>query len=93
MWVVVVGAPAWHIGRTAGAAGFTLAWLERRSLDDLTTLAGRLLAHAAQEVERPLRRTTCGKPNKNSPDRARYVATSASADQSRRGGNGCRKHR
>ncbi len=60
-----------------------------------TTLAGRSLARAAQEVERPLRENgPCGKPNKTLLDRrARYVATSASADQSRRGGNGCRKHR
>ncbi|QUJ06628.1 hypothetical protein KCP69_12960 [Salmonella enterica subsp. enterica] len=47
-----------------------------------------------RRLKRPLRENDLAESRINSPDRrARYVATSASADQSRRGGNGCRKHR
>lgn len=44
MWVVVVGATwAWHGAYWRWRSGFTLVWLERRSLDDLYH-AGRTLS-------------------------------------------------
>ncbi len=56
MWVVVVGATgAWHGAYWRWRSGFTWFGWSVEVWMIFTTLAGRSLARAAQEVERPLR--------------------------------------
>ncbi len=92
MWVVVVGADrAWHGAAGAGATADSpqFGWIVEVWID--LYHAGRTLSgRAPPGLNDRLRRTTLRKkPNKTLTDRrARYVAASASADQSRRGGNG-----
>ncbi|MFU0779182.1 MAG: Cobalamin biosynthesis protein [Citrobacter braakii] len=91
MWIVVVGltwAVSWGVLALAHSIHPWLGWVVEVWMI-FTVLAGRCLANAAQDVERPLRAgNLAASRGKAVMDcGTRYLAITATADQSRRSGN------